>query len=318
MIKKWSVEDGKKIKNACGRQEKSEGCGMLKVENLSKSYDKGEVLHEINLEVERGTVHGLVGENGSGKTTLIKCITGIYRPDQGIVTLAGEPVYENPLVKERIGYVADRNDYFPRYPLGRMVHFFRQVYKKFDVEKFKSMNQFFGLDMNMRVGELSKGQKMCLAFLLNMAANTDVLLLDEPTSGLDALGKRQLLEMLIKEVEERELTVLISSHHLGELEKICDKLTIIRKGSVSVQSQVDEIKKKIRKINLVFDRGLPEGFLQEKKLLRHSHVGNIYTGIFEDLSEKELSVLKEQYRPVYVEELPVNLEEVFVYTNGGD
>lgn len=291
---------------------------MLKVEKVSKSYDKRQVLFDVEMEVERRTIHGLIGENGSGKTTLLKCITGIYKPERGRVTLEGEGVYENPSVKERIGYVADSNDFFPRYRLGKMVDFYKKIYPKFEEEKIKEMNAFFCLDMNRRVNELSKGQKMRLAFMLNMAANTDILVMDEPTSGLDALAKSRLFSILIEEVERRELTVLISSHHLGELEKVCDNLTMIDRGRAKGQEQVDTLKEKIRKINLVFEQGAPESFLRRPDILTYSQVGNIYTVIFDQLTEEGYEEIKKTYLPVYTEELPVNLEEMFVYTHGGE
>lgn len=290
---------------------------MLKIDNVVKGYDKGDVLHGINMHVEKGSVHGLIGENGSGKTTLIKCVTGIYRPESGVVTLEGEPVYENPAVKARIGYVADNNTYFPRYRLGKMVKFYKDTYPKFDVQKCIDMNQVFRLDMNKRVNELSKGQKMRLAFMLNISANTDLLVMDEPTAGLDAIAKKELFDMLINEVEYRELTVLITSHNLMELEKICDSLTLIKGGKVSEQNQVDEVKKTVKKMNFVFDKGVPQGFLQNPKLLTYSNVGNIYTVVFDKLTTSDLEEIKQTYQPVYTEELPVNLEEVFVYTHGG-
>ena len=291
---------------------------MLRVVNLSKSYDKRRALYDIQMEVDRNTIHGLIGENGAGKTTLIKCITGIYKPEQGMVTLEGEPVYENPQVKERIGYVADSNDYFPRYRLGKMVDFYKKVYPKFQVEQIKEMNKIFCLDMNCRVGELSKGQKMRLAFMLNMAANTDFLVMDEPASGLDAMAKNKLFSLLIEEVEKRGLTVLISSHHLGELEKLCDNITMIREGRAAGQERVDSLKGKIRKINLVFEDGAEKAFLERPDILSYSKMGNIYTVIFDGLTGEGYEELKKRFHPVYMEELPVNLEEMFVYTNGGE
>lgn len=290
---------------------------MLEITDLCKGYHGREVIHQVSFRVEKGQIHGLIGENGCGKTTLIKCITGIYEPERGVVTLEGEKVYENPDVKRRIGYVADQNNYFPRYRLGAMVKFYQKIYPKFDTEKIKEFNKILELDMNRRVNELSKGQKMRLAFLLNLAANTDVLVMDEPTAGLDAMVKRQMFEILVNEVEARELTVLISSHHLSELEKLCDSVTILKDGAVVVDDQVDTVKKDVRKFQLVFENGVPEGFLQEDAVLHYSNVGNIYTVVFATLDDLQMQLLKERYQPVYTEELPVNLEEVFIYQHGG-
>lgn len=290
---------------------------MLKIEEVRKGYDKREVLHGINMHVKKGSIHGLIGENGSGKTTLLKCVTGIYKPESGQITLEGAPVFENPVAKERMGYVADNNIYFPRYRLGKMVDFFKHTYPKFDVQKCIDLNKVFQLNMNKRVNELSKGQKMRFAFMLNLAANTDILVMDEPTSGVDAVAKRQIFDILINEVDYRDLTVLITSHNLLELEKLCDDLTIIKDGRVTEQNQVDVVKQMVRKLNFVFDKGVPQGFLQHEKIMTYSNIGNIYTVVFDKVTSSDLDEIQNLYQPIYSEELPVNLEEVFVYTHGG-
>lgn len=289
----------------------------LVVNNVVMKYDKFEAVKGISLEVERGTIHGLIGENGSGKTTLIKCIMGIYKPVSGEVSVDGENVYENPKVKAEIGYVADSNKYFPTYKLGKMAEFFKEVYKKFDMEKLKELNQIFKLDMNKRVNELSKGQQMRFAFMLNIAANTDFLIMDEPTSGIDAVAKKEIFSILIKEVEERQLTVIISSHNIMELEKICDSVTIIKNGKVISQDGLDEVIGNVRKFNYAFSDGVPKELLKHPKIMTYSNVGNMYTIVFEGITDEELEKIME-YKPAFCEELRVNLEEVFVYSNGGE
>ncbi|MBD5137284.1 MAG: ABC transporter ATP-binding protein [Lachnospiraceae bacterium] len=290
---------------------------MVDINGLSKRYGTFEAIHDINIKIEKGMIHGIIGENGSGKTTLIKCIAGIYRPECGEVIIDGENVYENPKVKERLGYVADNNKFFPTYRLGKMMEFYRDVYKNFDVEKFKYLNHIFKLDMNKRVRELSKGQKMRLAFMLNTASCPDVLILDEPTSGLDVMAKKDLFDALISEVEERDLTVIISSHNLAEIERICDNISIIKNGTMAGQSDMEGIMKMARKFNFVFDNGAPDGFMSHAKLVSVKNVGNIYTVVFNGITDEEVEEFKGM-QPVYMEEISVNLEEVFVYTNGGD
>lgn len=289
---------------------------MVEISNVSKRYGNFEAIHGIDITVGKGTVHGIIGENGSGKTTLIKCVTGIYRPDSGQVAIDGENVYENPKAKEKLGYVADNNKFFPAYRLGKMMEFYKEVYKKFDVDRFKGYNNIFRLDMNKRVRELSKGQKMRLAFMLNMAACPEVIVLDEPTSGLDVMAKKALFDILVSEVEERELTVLITSHNLAEIERICDSLSIIKNGILSCQDDMEGIMKMARKFNFVFESGAPEGFMSHKKLVSVKNVGSIYTAVFNGITDSEVGQLK-RLDPVYMEEINVNLEEVFVYTDGG-
>lgn len=285
---------------------------LVKVDNVKMKYGKFEAVQNVSFEIAKGSIHGLIGENGSGKTTLIKCIMGIFKPAEGEILVDGKPVYENPDVKKRIGYVADSNKFFPSYRAGKMAEFFSEVYENFDMNKFKELNQTFKLDMNKRVGEFSKGQQMRLAFMLNIAANTDVLVMDEPTSGIDAIAKKELFKTLIKEVEERELTVLISSHNILDLERICDSVTMIKGGKV-IDNEVMEV----RKFNYVFKNNVPEEFLNNPKIVSINNTGNIYTVIYSGITQEEVEA-NNKFEPVYVEELPVNLEEVFVHVNGGD
>ncbi len=287
------------------------------VNNVVMKYGNFEAVQGISMDVSEGTIHGLIGENGAGKTTLIKCLMGIYKPVSGEVLVDGENVYENPKVKARIGFVADSNKYFPTYRLGKMVKFFQDVYEKFDINKLKELNGIFQLDMNKRISELSKGQQMRFAFMLNIAANTDILIMDEPTSGIDAIAKKELFSVLIKEVEERNLTVIISSHNIMELEKICDSVTMIKGGKVITQNGMDDVIGNVRKFNYAFAGGAPEEFLAHPKLINYTNVGNIYTVIYEGITDEEVEEIN-KYNPSFVEELRVNLEEVFVYSNGGD
>ena len=284
---------------------------FLEIKNVEMKYDKFEAVKGVSFEVAKGSIHGLIGENGSGKTTLIKCIMGIFKPNKGEILLEDEKIYENPEVKKRIGYIADSNKYFPTYKAGKMAEFFSEVYGKFDMNKFKELNQIFKLDMNKRVGEFSKGQQMRLAFMLNIAANTDVLVMDEPTSGIDAIAKKELFQVLVKEVEERELTVLITSHNILELERICDSVTMIKNGKVTDCQDGD-----VRKFNYVFKESAPEEFLNNPKILSISNTGSIYTVIYNGITEEELEA-NNKLNPVYTEELQINLEEVFVHINGG-
>ena len=285
---------------------------FLEINNVEMQYGKFEAVKGVSFGVEKGCIHGLIGENGSGKTTLIKCIMGIFKPNKGEILLDGEVIYENPDVKKRIGYIADSNKYFPSYRAGKMAEFFEDVYEKFDMNKFTELNQIFKLDMNKRVGEFSKGQQMRLAFMLNIAANTEVLVMDEPTSGIDAIAKKELFQVLVKEVEERELTVLITSHNILELERICDSVTMIKNGKVTDSEEVD-----VRKFNYVFKDSAPTEFLNNPKILSISNTGSIYTVIYNGITEEELEA-NNKLNPVYVEELQINLEEVFVHINGGD
>jgi ABC-2 type transport system ATP-binding protein len=185
------------------------------------------------------------------------------------------------------------------------------------MNKFVMLNQIFKLDMNKKVGDLSRGQQMRFAFMLSMAANTEIIIMDEPTAGIDAIAKKEFFDVLVKEVEERGLTVLITSHELTDLEKICDSVTLVKGGKVIGNDGLDQVKQTVRKFNLVFKNGVFEEFLAHPKLVSYSNMGSVYTTVFSGITEEEVEALH-KYEPDYVEELKVNLEEVFVYANGGE
>ena len=284
---------------------------MIEITNLWKGYDKTNVLQDVNLTVGRGEIHGLIGENSAGKTTLIKCATGVYKPDQGEILYDGKPVYDNPEVKTRIGYVADYNDYISIYTVSRMVNMYEVLYPLFDRDKFNTLNEIFKIPVNKRVFSLSKGQKMRLAFMLETAKKPDYLILDEPTSGLDPLAKSHFFELLINEVEQNDIGVLISSHNLEGLERICDSVTMLHQGKVEHQMSMENMKGQLTRLNVVFEGGACKAVYDMPEILRISNVGSIYTLIVRDFDESLVTRLKKNGAGL-VEPLDISLEELFV------
>lgn len=284
---------------------------MLEVRNVYKSYNKNEVLKDVSLTVMPGEIHGLIGENSAGKTTLIKCVTGIYRTDKGEVLYDGKPVYDNPEVKERIGYVADYNEYIKYYTVSQMVHMYEKFYPNFNKEKFNDFNQIYQLSVDKRILTLSKGQKMRLAFMLEVSKEPEYLILDEPTSGLDPVAKAKFFELLINEVEQREIGVLISSHNLDGLEKICDSVTMMSEGKVEHQMSMEDMKSELVRLNVVFEGGAGKAVYDLPQILRISNVGSIYTMVVKEYDEEFAKILRKLGASL-VEPVEISLEELFV------
>lgn len=284
---------------------------MLEVKDIYKSYNKTEVLHGISLEVKPGEIHGLIGENSAGKTTLIKCITGIYKANKGSILIDGEEVYDNPKAKSVLGYVADSGEYIGFYSIIRMVKTYQNFYPQFDMEKFNYLNEIFELPLQKTIHSLSKGQKMRLAIMLEIAKKPKYLILDEPTSGLDPVAKEAFYKILIKEAEENEIGVLISSHNLSGLEKICDSVTMIHEGAVDKQMSMEGMKGVLTKLNAVFEGGAAPSLYNRKDILRVSNVGSIYTLVIKDYDENTEKELKEIGASL-IEPVNIGLEELFV------
>ncbi len=284
---------------------------MLEIKNVYKSYNRNNVLKDISLTVLPGEIHGLIGENSAGKTTLIKCVTGVYKADQGEILYDGKPIYDNPEVKERVGYVADYNDYIKYYTVSKMVHMYETFYPRFNKGKFNEFNRIFKLPVDKRILSLSKGQKMRLAFMLETAKEPDYLILDEPTSGLDPVAKARFFELLINEVEQREIGVLISSHNLEGLEKICDSVTMMHQGVVERQMSMEDFKSTLTRLNVVFEGGADKKVYEMPEILRIRNVGSIYTMIVKEYSEAFAEKLYKLGAGL-VEPMEISLEELFV------
>ncbi|CCX88705.1 monosaccharide-transporting ATPase [Clostridium sp. CAG:590] len=284
---------------------------MIEVKNVDKGYNNVPVLKNVSLTVMPGEIHGLIGENSAGKTTLIKCMTGIYRTDAGEIRYDGELVFDNPKVKERIGYVADYNEYIGTNTIKQMVRMYEIFYPKFNVEKFNSWNEIFELPVTKRIYSLSKGQKMRLAFMLETAKEPDYLILDEPTSGLDPVAKANFYNLLVQEVEQREIGVLISSHNLEGLERICDSVTMLHQGVVERQMAMEDMKCELTKLNIVFEGGASQTVYNMPQIMRISNVGSIYTIVVKDYDESFAQQLRKAGASL-IEPLDISLEELFV------
>ena len=289
---------------------------MLQVKGLCKSYrvGAGYAVEDIDMSIQRGTIHGLIGHNGSGKTTIIKCLSGIFFPDQGEVTMEGQPVYNNNQVKERIGYVADTNQMFRSYRIKKLAKFYSQIFPGFSMEDFASYVKLFQVNEEKKVSQMSKGEQMRASFVLNMARHPELLILDEPTAGLDAMAKKELLDCLVNAVEQDDMTVLISSHQLSELEKICDTITMIRNGKMYIEDAVEEVTAQIVKYQIVFLEGAPGELYARQDVCHMSNVGSVYQVVL----QRRVEDFEEQMKALgatLVEEMPVSLEESFIYMN---
>lgn len=291
---------------------------MIQVNNLVKSFDGFKALDGVNMNVKRGTIYGLVGPNGAGKSTLIRHLTGVYRQDAGEVFIAGAPVYENREVKSQIGYIPDELFYFLQADTLEMMRYYKGLYPKFDEKMFYRMQEFFpGIDVKHNIRRLSKGMQKQVAFWLTICCQPEVMILDEPVDGLDPVMRRQIWSLLISAVEERRMTVLVSSHNLRELEDVCDHVGIMNKGKVIIERSLTELQGNISKIQVACQSGMPK--LPKKfEILHMSNIGRVYTLIVKGDPNEASKVLAEDTDHVnIVDILPLTLEEIFIYEMGG-
>lgn len=289
---------------------------MLEAKNVVKTFDGFRALDSLNMTVPKGAVYGLVGPNGAGKSTIIRHLAGIYRQDSGEVLLDGQPVYENPAVKQRMTVIGDDWYYFPQANIREMARFFAGLYPAFSWERYEKLKQVFPLDEKMMLRRMSKGMQKQAAFWLAVCCMPEYLILDEPVDGLDPVMRRQVWSLLLGDVSERGTTVLVSSHNLRELEDVCDHVGILNRGQVLLERSLSDLQDNTVKLQVAY-AGVTEPMLpSELNILHRSHVGRVYTYIVRG-SRAEILRRMEITEPLLLESIPLTLEEIFIYELGG-
>ena len=283
---------------------------MLAMKNVTKSFDGFKALDNLNLTVPKGAIYGLVGPNGAGKSTAIRILTGVYRPTEGTVSMEDQPIYENPDIKTRIGYIPDDIFYFPSATLEDMRKYYRGMYPSFDDALFDRLYEVFNLPKKSPIRRFSKGMQKQAAFHLAICCRPDVLILDEPVDGLDPVMRRQVWSLILSDVAQHETTVLISSHNLRELEDICDHVGIMDHGKMLLERSLADMQGNIVKLQIVGD--IPEGL----EILHESASGRLQTIIVRGTAKQVEEAVK-PVNPTYYDILPLSLEEIFIYELGG-
>lgn len=286
---------------------------MIRIDGLCKKLGGKTVLDSLSSHVKKGSIYGLIGSNGAGKSTLLNIISGVYKADAGEVLVDGESVYENITAKNKIAYVSDDPFYFNASSMKEMAEFLNAAYPSFSMEKFYEIAKSFPLDIKARLGTFSKGMKRQAAIVLALSQSPDLLLCDECFDGLDPVIKQLVKRILINEVAERDMTVIISSHSLRELENLCDVVGILHNNTIITEKSMDEIKERLHKIQLaikpmISEDELPEGLETVKCEIRGNMMELVVRG--------ELSVIEEKLNalnPLVMDCIPLSLEDVFIY-----
>ncbi len=287
---------------------------MIEVKKLVKSFDGFRALDGLDINVPRGAVYGLVGPNGAGKSTVIRHMAGIYRQDEGEVLIDGEPVFENPAVKARIAYIPDEISYFMQDTIADVRDFYRSIYPRFSKERYEKLRSAFELEEKRPMRKLSKGMQKQAAFWLALSLCPEIVILDEPVDGLDPVMRRQVWGLLMSEVAENGTTVVVSSHNLRELEDVCDHVGIVNHGKMITERSLSELQDNIVKVQLALPDGgkLPDGL----ELLHSSATGRLQQLILRGSTE-ELTNILATAQPLFMDFVPLTLEEIFIYELGG-
>lgn len=285
---------------------------MLKVEAVSKKLGNKTVLENCSLTVQNGSVLGLIGPNGAGKSTLLRCICDVYQCDEGSITLDGETIHENEYLKQNILYLSDDPYYMYNATIKDMKEFYQIFYPQFDEQLYQKYLKIFKLDENKVMNNFSKGMKRQAFILMALAISPKLLLLDESFDGLDPM-MRLLFKRAISEcIEKKDISIIISSHNLRELEDICDAFAILEDAHIETSGMIDDTKEAIHKIQIAFREEKKREDFESLDIMHYAKTGRIITLVVKgDLEEIKHQI--QSLDPLMMDILPVNLEEIFIY-----
>ncbi|MCE5267046.1 MAG: ABC transporter ATP-binding protein [Planctomycetaceae bacterium] len=215
----------------------------IELRGITKSYGKKPVLAGLDLSVPHGSVVGLLGVNGSGKTTLMKCALGLIRPQAGQARLLGEPSWTlSAAAKARIGYVPQVVNLYPWMKVRHLLEYTAAFYPNWNDDLVARLTKEWDIPRDDRIGPLSVGQLQKVAIVLALGHEPDLLILDEPAASLDPVARRQFLQEIISLAEPGRRTVLFSTHITSDLERVADRVAILKSGRVTWHGLLDDLK----------------------------------------------------------------------------
>jgi ABC-2 type transport system ATP-binding protein len=234
-------------------EQNGDGRAIVDVKNVSRRFGDKLALDDVTFRVPSGTVVGLVGENGAGKTTLIKHILGLLKAQTGTVRVFGlDPVADPVGVLSKIGYLSEEPDMPGWMRVRELIRYIAAFYPTWDHEYAEQLRKEFELDPQAKVKHLSKGQRARAGLLTALAYRPPLLVLDEPSSGLDPIVRRDILGAIIRTIADEGRTVLFSSHLLAEVERVSDRVAMIKAGRILFCDELDRIKQTHARVTLQF------------------------------------------------------------------
>ncbi|GAA1027812.1 ABC transporter ATP-binding protein [Virgisporangium ochraceum] len=214
----------------------------LRFDGLGKRYRRRWALRDCTLDLPTGAIVGLVGNNGAGKTTLLHLAIGLLRPTAGAVWVFGEPLrMDRPAGLAEVGFMAQDHLLYRGFTVADMLHYGRSLNPRFDTASATARLTALDIPLDRRVNRLSGGQQAQVALSLALAKRPRLLVLDEPVASLDPLARREFMRSLIDAVAGSDLTVLLSSHVVAELERVCDHLVLLHEGRVVLAGDIDDL-----------------------------------------------------------------------------
>lgn len=286
---------------------------VIEINNLTKTYGKSRGISNISFNVEEGEIFGFIGPNGAGKSTTIRTLLSLIYPTSGSATIFGmDSVAFGPEIKKEIGYLPSEVFYYDNMKVKDLLKYSASFYKKDCSKRIKELAELMDLDLNKKIDDLSFGNKKKVGIVQGLLHEPKLIILDEPTSGLDPLMQQKFFDLL-KEENKKGTTILFSSHILSEVQKMCDRVAIIKEGQLVKVEKISTLKESNHKRFKVETKApIEKGYFNipgvnnlevNGHILSFLYSGNINL-IMKKLSELELTNL-------WIEE--PDLEEIFMH-----
>jgi len=293
---------------------------VIVTHGLTKYYGDYGAVDSLNLRVAQGTVYGLLGRNGAGKSTAIKMLLGMAIPSYGRAELFGEDASRlRPETRARIAYLAEGHPLYRWMTIGQAVRFTRAFYERYRWNQplLEQILDHFELSPKRKIRRLSRGQQAQVALALAVASDPELLILDDPTLGLDTVVRRDFLESLIQIIQRRGRTILFSSHILGDVERVADRIGILVDGVLRVDCPTDHFKESLRKVLVELPPGgEPPNMADCPGLVSHRQVGRKLELVVAGYGDRHRELFK-SLDPRGIEVIDFNLEDAFIeYTRG--
>lgn len=285
---------------------------MIKVDRVSKKYDNDFVLNNLSFNIKDNCIYGLVGANGAGKSTLLRIIMGIFDANMGSVTIDGEEVSHNVKLKQKMVFIPDDLFFYPGYTLIDMAKYYQSMYDEFDMDYLRELAKLLKLRENVKISNFSKGMKRQCALICAIATNADYMFFDETFDGLDPVIRNVMKKIIVKQMNKKKTTIVMTSHNLRELEDICDNLGLLYQGGILFESEIDTIKTNMYKVQISLKGDFDKDDFSDIDLLSYKKNGSVATLIIKDVDNTSKKKLAKK-NPIILDYLNLTLEEIFIY-----
>ena len=285
---------------------------MIKVDRVSKKYDNDFVLNNLSFNIKDNCIYGLVGANGAGKSTLLRIIMGIFDANMGSVTIDGEEVSHNVKLKQKMVFIPDDLFFYPGYTLIDMAKYYQSMYDEFDMDYLRELAKLLKLKENVKISNFSKGMKRQCALICAIATNADYMFFDETFDGLDPVIRNVMKKIIVKQMNKKKTTIVMTSHNLRELEDMCDNLGLLYQGGILFESDIDTIKTNMYKVQISLKGDFDKDDFSDIDLLSYKKNGSVATLIIKDVDNTSKKKLAKK-NPIILDYLNLTLEEIFIY-----